>query len=128
MLSETAVQAVYVDTFTPSFYPDHLPLGLEVVQESVPVEAPEGVHAVEVKFTIRNISDEYDPPGWTIEGLYVGLFSDADIGRDMLHYWADDLGGFVPGPTQLGTRCCEETPTRTPRSIRTRSSPPTIAS
>ena len=102
VLSETAVQAVYVDTFTSSWLPDHLPLGLEVIQESVPVEAPEGVHAVEVKFTIRNISDEYDPPGWTIEGLYVGLFSDADIGRDMLHYWADDLGGFVPGPPNTG--------------------------
>jgi hypothetical protein len=87
-----------VDTFIPSFYPNHRPLGLEIVQESFPVNAPPGIHAVDVKFTMRNISHEYDAPGWIIDDIYIGLLADPDIGNDVTGMpWLDDLGGFASG-------------------------------
>lgn len=93
-----ATVKTYVDTFIPTFYPDHRPLGLEIVQESFPVNAPPGVHAVDVKFTMRNISHEYDAPGWIIDDIYIGMLADPDVGSASgLNYWTDDLGGCASG-------------------------------
>jgi hypothetical protein len=90
------LRIVYRDTGNP-WYPDHVPLGIEVVQESRVVDTPRGDAFIDVRYTVTNISGELSPPGWVLENVYFGVFADADVGAGD-HAFTDDLGTFVPAP------------------------------
>ncbi len=70
-------------------YPDHVPLNIEVVQQTFQWTADEVADFVGFEYTIRNAGVT------TIEDLYIGMFSDFDIddpGGD--GEAADDMVGF----------------------------------
>ncbi len=72
--------------------PDHEPLGLQVVQDSYQWENDDADDFVGFEFTIRNVGTEI------LQGVYVGLFSDCDIGpRSRANISDDDLPGFWQG-------------------------------
>ena len=70
--------------------PDHTPLHIEVVQQSIQWSSPLAEDFIGYDFTITNVGVT------TIEDLYLGMFSDFDIGRrgDSAAA-ADDYAGFV---------------------------------
>lgn len=68
-------------------YPDHSPLGIEVVQESFQWEDERFDDFVGMRFTIVNRSDAM------IEDVYVGMFADFDIGNA-----SNDWARYHDGP------------------------------
>ncbi|MEZ5063322.1 MAG: hypothetical protein R3B81_01220 [bacterium] len=87
----------YVDTIPNDFYPDHRPLGLSVHQESGEVQSSSGLHWIDLKYRIRNISPELTPGGWPLRMVYVGILADPDVGTaTSAHPWTDDRGAFAP--------------------------------
>lgn len=72
--------------------PDHTPLGIEVVQQSVQWSNPLGEDFVGYDFTITNQGVV------SIEDLYLGMFSDFDIGpRGLVDVASDDYAGSWVG-------------------------------
>lgn len=73
-------------------WPDHDPLGIEVIQESFQWGKPSLEDAIGFHYTIRNVGSG------TIEDLAVGFFADPDIGpRGESSIAIDDLVGFYEG-------------------------------
>ena len=71
-------------------YPDHTPLDVEVVQQSIQWGTPEFGNFVGYDFTITNIG------ATSLEQLHVGMFADHDIGpRGLSGLAGDDLAGFA---------------------------------
>lgn len=75
--------------------PDHNPLHIEVVQQSIQWSSPLADDFVGYDFTITNVGVA------DIEQVYLGMFSDCDIGpRGVASVAADDLAGSWVGPVQ----------------------------
>lgn len=73
-------------------WPDHDPLGIEVIQESFQWDNPRLEDSVGFEFTIRNVSRQI------IEDVYVGFFADGDIGRrSATNVSQDDMVGLYTG-------------------------------
>lgn len=64
-------------------YPDHAPLGLEIVQETFQWTDAEVAGAVGLRYTVRNVGDQ------VLHDVHLGLFADADVG-----------GGPIPGEVE----------------------------
>ncbi len=76
--------------------PDHTPMDLEVVQQSIQWALPGYNEFVGYDFTITNIGVV------TLEQLYVGMFSDNDIGpRSYAGAAGDDMAGFASETVDL---------------------------
>lgn len=76
--------------------PEHVPLHLEVVQESFAWSDPAVDGVVGFEFTIR-ASESY-PADRVLEDVYVGFFADPDIGlRGSSAIASDDLPGYHEG-------------------------------
>ncbi len=73
--------------FSLELFPDHHPLGIEVVQESFQWEREDLDHFVGFRFTITNRGDAL------LEQPYVGMFADFDIGSVA----ENDLPGLYDG-------------------------------
>ncbi len=85
------------DIYTPDFLPDHVPLGVELQQEIVQVRSVRGVDWIDLDCTVRNVSSELMPGGWTLQETYVGMMLDGDVGlAGASSPFTDDLGGYVP--------------------------------
>lgn len=70
--------------------PDHTPLHIEVVQQSIQWSSPSAEDFIGYDFTITNVGVV------AIEDVYLGLFSDFDIGpRGIPGIAEDDFAGFV---------------------------------
>jgi hypothetical protein len=83
-------------------YPNHNPLNILVRQESYQWDGELSDDFVGVQFKITNIGTA------SLEGVYVGLFADADAGpRGKGNYWDDDLTGSL----YLPVACTEIGPT-----------------
>ncbi|MCA9750988.1 MAG: hypothetical protein KC591_02270 [Gemmatimonadetes bacterium] len=92
-----SLDLTYVDTIPNDLYPEHRPLGLSVHQESAEVQSSSGLHWIDLKYRIRNVSPELTPGGWPLRMVYVGLMADPDVGTATSDQpWADDWGAFVP--------------------------------
>ncbi|PIV80864.1 hypothetical protein COW53_07440 [bacterium CG17_big_fil_post_rev_8_21_14_2_50_64_8] len=73
-------------------YPDHLPMGLTVVQRAAAYEQQDYRDMILLDYRITNTT------GKTIRDAYVGMYVDCDIQeRDGRGSNADDLGGFYRG-------------------------------
>ena len=92
-----AIRVVYNDVDEAPWIPDeHEPLGIRVVQESVPVPHPSIDGVISVKYRIENISAEVEAPGWVLEDVYLGHMMDPDIGKfDTAFPWTDDHAAFA---------------------------------
>ncbi|MHB8079635.1 MAG: FlgD immunoglobulin-like domain containing protein [Candidatus Krumholzibacteriia bacterium] len=76
-------------------YPQHVPLGLEVVQQSMQWSDPYIGDAFGLDFTIRNAGTS------TLANVYAGFFADCDIGlRTGIAFGEDDLAGYYAGAVQ----------------------------
>lgn len=69
-------------------YPDHTPLGLEIVQQSFQWSDPLMEAVIGYDFTVRNVGVQ------TVENVHCGLFSDFDI-SDAADDHAGSFRGFV---------------------------------
>jgi hypothetical protein len=102
-ISDQMFRTVYYDssTFFNQFRPDpadhHRPLGLEVTQESYVWTDPTIDDFVGVEYRIENTSSEIGGIEWDIDRVYLGLYTDADVGRDVDSWspWADDQSAYV---------------------------------
>lgn len=75
--------------------PDHTPLHIKVVQQSIQWSNPLAEDFIGYDFTITNVGVA------TIEDVYLGLFSDCDIGpRGTPGFSDDDYAGFVSTAVQ----------------------------
>jgi len=72
-------------------YPDHTPLNLEVIQQSIQWAVPLSDHFVGFEFTIRNIGVT------TLDDIYLGMFSDPDLPAGGSGGSDDDLAGTFSG-------------------------------
>ncbi|MFH1842949.1 MAG: hypothetical protein ABIF77_07050 [bacterium] len=73
-------------------YPDHEPLGLEVVMEAYAWEDRLADDLVVLNFTITNVSSQ------DIKDVYIGFFIDCDIGtRGQPNVENDDMVGYYSG-------------------------------
>lgn len=71
-------------------FPDHTPLGINIVQRSIQWGGPLSEDFIGYDFTITNVGAEL------LEQVYLGLFSDSDIGPRGLPGISDnDYAGFV---------------------------------
>jgi len=78
------------DSRVADIYPDHVPLNIAVVQQSLQWAADELADCVGFEYTIRNVGAA------TIDDLYVGMFSDFDINDPPgANEAADDQVGFT---------------------------------
>jgi len=81
-------------------YPEHVPLGLYVHQESYQWEDDLLKNAVGIKFTIKNAGR------YTLEDVYLGFMVDGDVGPLWKSsFWADDQAG-----SWSGVKCDESGP------------------
>jgi hypothetical protein len=80
-------------------HPDHAPLGISVVQRSVQWGGPRSEDFIGYDFTITNVGDDL------LENVYLGLFSDCDIGSRGLLIADNDYAGYVStlAPAMDGT-------------------------
>lgn len=69
------------------YYPDHVPMGLSVVQESFQWDMPLITNAIGYEYTVSNVGTH------TIHDVYLGIFGDFDIGTS-----SDDLAAVWDGP------------------------------
>jgi len=87
-------------------YEEHVPMGLEVVQESYAWGIPGSDNFVGIQFTIKN-EGRYD-----LHDVYLGFFCDGDAGPEGLeNYWMDDRAGLVLSDTTIttvGTPCSKK--------------------
>jgi hypothetical protein len=92
------LRRVYADTSTAIVM--HQPLGLRVTQIATPMQRNGYGEYVQVVFKLTNISAEYRPPGWDLNGVYLSLFADPDVGvaPPSGQYWWDDLAAFAQTP------------------------------
>jgi hypothetical protein len=80
-------------------WPDHDPLGIEVIQESFQWSKPRLEDSIGFQFTIRNVGSS------PIEDLFIGFFADADIGsRTGTAISTDDMVGFYSGSVVASDR------------------------
>lgn len=75
--------------------PDHTPLGIEVVQQSIQWDNEIADDFVGYDFTITNIGADL------IEQVYLGIFSDFDIGPRSLPNADDDSAGFLSASIEI---------------------------
>lgn len=73
----------------PASSPDHLPLGLQVVQRSLQWADPLLADFIGYDFTITNVGTQ------VLDDVYLGIFSDHDIGPRGLDVADNDYAGFV---------------------------------
>ncbi len=77
-----------------SLYPDHAPLGLQIVQESFQWSEAPWDAMVGFRFTIRNIGDH------TLEDVHLGFFGDPDVGNGGGES-SDDAAFVLQGTTMV---------------------------
>ncbi len=95
-VSEQDFEATYTDTLTDQNYVEpndydgvHIPLGIEIVQESHAWSYSYAEHFIIIDYEITNIADKY------LKNLYVGLYVDGDVGLvDNTLRKNDDICGF----------------------------------
>ncbi len=76
-------------------YPDHVPLGLKVVQSVFAWDAPEFRDLVGVDYTITNVG------GAELQDVYVGMLVDCDIGpHERTDNAKNDMTGYFSGRVQ----------------------------
>jgi len=68
------------------YYPDHVPMGLRVTQESFVWDLPVIRNSIGYEFTITNVGLH------TVDNMYVGMFSDFDVEEAI-----DDVAGYWEG-------------------------------
>ncbi|MBC8478251.1 hypothetical protein H8D51_01770, partial [bacterium] len=80
-VSEQDFRAAYTDTLTDQSYVEpsdydgvHVPLGIEIIQESHAWSYSYAEHFIIIDYEITNIADKY------LKNLYVGLYVDGDVG------------------------------------------------
>jgi len=86
-IGDQAYRCVYRDDteLAQQNYPDHTPMGLEVIQETFQWDRPFLTNAIGYQFTITN-----DSPV-AVDDVYLGMFSDFDAGQadnDQIGYWS----------------------------------------
>ena len=85
-------------TATQEAYPDHTPLNVDIVQQSIQWSSPLAEDFIGYDFTITNVGVA------TIEQVHLGLFSDFDIGpRGVPGIAEDDYAGFVSTVVQAAS-------------------------
>ncbi len=83
------------DMHATDVYPDHVPLDLDVAQQSVQWTYDELADGVGFEYTLHNVGDA------TIDDVYVGMFSDFDINDPPgLNEGVDDMAGFISGTVE----------------------------
>ncbi|MCB1151437.1 hypothetical protein KDK88_07790 [bacterium] len=65
-------------------YPDHVPLGLEIVQETFQWRDAAIAGAVGLRYTVRNVGEQ------VLEDVHLGLFADPDVGASDVPGEAED--------------------------------------
>ena len=113
-ISQQMFRTVYYDTATVfnQFFPDeadqHVPMGLEIVQESYVWTDPQFDDFVGIEFSVKNISPTLDAAGlgWEINNAYVGFMIDGDVGIDddeaqWNHAWQTQWQVNVQAPARL---------------------------
>lgn len=70
-------------------YPQHVPMHLEVREESYQFSHPDYDDFVGFTFRITNLGNH------AVQNAYIGIFADGDVGhRDTPNYWEDDADAF----------------------------------
>jgi hypothetical protein len=88
---------IYADTST--VVAPHEPLALRVTQIASPAQRPGYGGFIRLHFDVRNISHVFQPPGWDMTHVYLGMFADADVGLGSVgNPWSDDLGAYASTP------------------------------
>jgi hypothetical protein len=72
-----------------SVHPDHVPLGLRIVQQSIQWADPLLADFIGYEFTITNVGTQM------LDDVFLGMFSDHDIGPRGVEVAANDYAGFV---------------------------------
>ncbi len=92
-ISDQHFRCVMIDNtiLSQELYPDHIPLNIEVVQQSFQWTVPLSDQFVGFDFTIRNIGITH------IDNVYIGLFADCDIPAVPSSGAGDDLAGSFSG-------------------------------
>jgi hypothetical protein len=87
-------------------FAEHVPMGLEVVQESYAWGIPGSDNFVGLEFTIKNDGRR------NLRDVYLGFFCDSDAGSEADdEFWRDDRAGLVLVDTIIGSKqaeCLEE--------------------
>lgn len=103
-ISNQMYATAYYDTstFFNQFLADtllhHRPLGLAVTQETYVWSDDASDDFVGVELRVRNVSRTLDGTGWDIDGVYIGMMVDADVG-DGFQPYADDQCAYVAADT-----------------------------
>jgi hypothetical protein len=99
-ISQQMFSCVYRDDSAEALntFAEHVPMGLEVVQESYAWGIPGSDNFVGFEFTIKNTGRQ------NLHNLYLGFLCDADAGPESEEqYWRDDRAGLVEIDTTVST-------------------------
>jgi len=101
--NQMMVATMYDNTRLASeLYPDHSPLGVQVVQQTYAWENDDVDDFVGFEFLIKNISV------MPIEDVYIGFYADSDIGlRARPQASEDDMAGYWEGMVRTQDGSCE---------------------
>ena len=96
-ISDQHFRCVNSDTAasTMDMNPDHIPLGLQVIQQTYQWSDELADDSVGLDFTIRNIGTT------TLEDVYIGIYADCDIPAGVPDGGADDMAGFFEGYVRI---------------------------
>ncbi len=89
-IGQQSFRCVYSDTAAniQTTYPDHSPLGISVIQESLQWDRPGTENFIGYDFTVTNVGTH------VLEQVYLGMFADFDIGEGVASAENDQAGFY----------------------------------